>query len=129
MSENIQQQDKNDVARIELTPEIVKKYICPLATDQEIYLFLQLCRFQKLNPFLREIYLIKYSATQPASMVTGKETFTKRASRHPQYKGFKAGVVVQNKQGYQYRQGGSIDFGEAFEPVLQSLEMNHCANR
>ena len=78
--------------------EIVKKYICPLATDQEIYLFLQLCKFQQLNPFLREIYLIKYSSGQPASMVTGKETFTKRANRNPQYKGFKAGVVVSNKQ-------------------------------
>ena len=38
----------------ELTMDIIKQYICPLATEQECYMFLQLCKAQGLNPFLRE---------------------------------------------------------------------------
>jgi len=80
----------------ELTPEIVKKYICPRATEQEIYFFIQLCKAQSLNPFLKEAYLVKYG-DQPAAIVAGKESFTKRADEHPAYNGFKAGIIAQSK--------------------------------
>ena len=73
-----------------LTPQIVKQYICPKATDQEIYYFLQLCKAQNLNPFIREVYLIKYRDGDPASMVTGKEVFLKRAMKNPRFDGQKA---------------------------------------
>ena len=88
----------------ELSLEIIKKYICPQATDQEAYMFLQLCKSQNLNPFLREAYLIKYG-TAPATIVTGKETFTKRADRLPQYDGFKAGIILQSNNQIVYREG------------------------
>ena len=76
-----------------LSVEIIKKYICPKATDQEAYMFMQLCNLQGLNPFLREAYLIKYG-DEAATIVTGKDTFTKRADKLPQYDGFKAGIIV-----------------------------------
>lgn len=76
-----------------LSMDIVKKYICPTATEGEIYTFLQLCKAQNLNPFLKEVYLVKYS-TSPATIVVGKEAFTKRADKQPQYDGFKAGIIV-----------------------------------
>jgi len=87
-----------------LTLDIVKKYICPQATDQEAYTFLQLCKAQNLNPFLKEAYLIKYG-TAPATIVTGKETFTKRADKLPQYDGFKAGIIVYSNDKVVYREG------------------------
>ncbi|MCR4293609.1 MAG: phage recombination protein Bet [Candidatus Kuenenia sp.] len=89
---------------VELTLDIIKKYICPLATEQEAYFFLQLCKAQRLNPFLREAYLIKYE-NSPATMVVGKETFTKRADKLPQYDGFKAGIIVSSGEKIQYREG------------------------
>lgn len=97
---------------VELNEGIIKKYICPQATEQEIYLFLQLCKGQQLNPFLREAYLIKYGS-QPASMVTGKDTFIKRARSISTYKGFRAGVVIANaKNEVCYREGGIVIKGE-----------------
>ena len=59
----------------------------PNVTDKEIQLFMQLCRYQSLNPFVREAYLIKYG-TYPASMVVGKEVFTKRAEINPDFDGY-----------------------------------------
>lgn len=90
--------------QVELNADIVKKFICPTATEQEIYFFLQLCKAQQLNPFLREVYLVKYG-TSPATIVTGKETFTKRASRIESYSGFKAGIIVLTSKDLAYREG------------------------
>ncbi len=88
----------------ELSMDIIKKYVCPTATEQEIYTFLQLCKVQHLNPFLKEVYLIKYGSA-PATIVTGKETFTKRADKLPQYDGFKAGIIVLSGGKVVYREG------------------------
>ena len=59
----------------------------PSVTDKEIALFMQLCKYQSLNPFVREAYLIKYGS-YPASMVVGKEVFTKRAEANPDFDGY-----------------------------------------
>ena len=63
-------------------------------SEQEVVMFINLCQFQKLNPFLNEAYLVKFGS-QPASIITSKEAFMKRAEAHPKYKGFKAGIIVE----------------------------------
>lgn len=76
---------------VKLSPAIIRTWLLPpdsKATDQEIVMFLKLCQYQKLNPFLREAYLIKYG-TAAATIVTGKETFLKRANVDKRYKGHK----------------------------------------
>ncbi len=87
--------------KIRLSPTIIKKYLVSgdvhNVTDQEVMMFLSLCRANKLNPFIKECYLIKYGS-QPASLVTGKDTFLKRANRNPNYAGKSAGVIVMNRQ-------------------------------
>jgi phage recombination protein Bet len=86
--------------KVKLSPNIIRNYLVSgggSVSDQEIVMFLNLCRFQHLNPFLREAYLIKYGGNQPATMVTGKEVFTKRARRNKDYAGQQAGVVVQKE--------------------------------
>nr|DAK78412.1 MAG TPA: RecT protein [Caudoviricetes sp.] len=88
--------------KVKLSPAIIRNYLVSgggNVSDQEIVMFLNLCRFQHLNPFLREAYLIKYGGNQPATMVTGKEVFTKRARRNKDYAGQQAGVVVQKEDG------------------------------
>jgi phage recombination protein Bet len=94
-----------------LNEGIIKKYICPNATETEVYMFLQLCKAQNLNPFLREAYLIKYGTT-PATIVTGKDTFIKRARGIQQYRGFKAGIIVISNKAVVYREGGMLIKGE-----------------
>ena len=95
---------------VKLSPTLIKKYLVngdgPV-TDQEVMMFLSLCKFQKLNPFLREAYLIKYG-NQPATIVTGKEAFMKRAMRNPRYAGHEAGVVVLLENGLLDNRVGTI---------------------
>ena len=61
---------------IEVTLMDVKNYLVSgnanKVTNQEVGMFLKLCEGQKLNPFLREAYLVKYGE-QPAQMVVGKD--------------------------------------------------------
>jgi phage recombination protein Bet len=86
---------------VKLSSNIVRKYLvngdAQNVTDQEVMMFLTLCKYQHLNPFLRECYLVKYG-NSPATIVTGKDTFTKRASRNPNYKGKQSGIIVQNPE-------------------------------
>jgi len=79
-------------AAIELTPKTIKAYINQYATDQEIALFLNQCAMFQLNPFKREIYLIKYSSSQPATFVVGYEVYLKRAERSEKWAGLKSGT-------------------------------------
>lgn len=97
---------------VKLSPSIVRNYLVNgngAVTDQEVAMFINLCRFQHLNPFLREAYLIKFGS-QPATIVTGKEAITKRAVRNPAYAGQQAGVVVMRSDTdkLEYRVGALV---------------------
>lgn len=84
---------------VKLTGETVKKYLVRgngKVTDQELVMFINLCRYQKLNPFLNEAYLVKFGE-QPAQIITSKEAFMKRAENHPKYEGFEAGIIVDRE--------------------------------
>jgi len=89
---------KTDSGEVMLSPGIIKRYLVSgnpdRVTDQEVMMFLKLCQYQHLNPFLREAYLIKYGDS-PATLVTGKDTFTKRAAKSRLISGYTAGVIVQ----------------------------------
>ncbi|MCK4646644.1 MAG: phage recombination protein Bet [Candidatus Aminicenantes bacterium] len=78
-------------ALMKVTAETIKKYICPDATDQEIELFKNQCKMFQLNPFKREIYLIKY-ASYPADIVVGYQVYLKRADRSKQWDGMESGT-------------------------------------
>lgn len=95
---------------VKLSPNIIRNYLVNgngNVTDQEIAMFLNLCKFQRLNPFLREAYLIKYG-NQDATIVTGKEAITKRAMRNAAYAGQQAGVVVLRADGTLENRIGTI---------------------
>lgn len=98
---------------IQLTPEIVRNYLVSgdknNVTMQEVAMFINLCKYSGLNPWLREAYCIKYGS-EPATMVVGKEAFMKRAEDHPQFDGMRAGIIVRTSSGdYEYRDGGMYD--------------------
>ena len=106
-----------DTGKVKLSPSIIKRYLVSgdpeKVTGQELMMFQMLCMHQKLNPFLKEAYLIKYSANEPATMVTGKDVFTKRAAASPLCSGWAAGVVVQTAKGdIQNRDGSMVWSGE-----------------
>ena len=76
-------------------------------TAQEIKTYLRLCQAQRLNPFTKDAYLVKYG-TSPATIIAGKETFTKRAQRNPRFRGFEAGITIFGTDGKLHRREGSM---------------------
>jgi phage recombination protein Bet len=74
-------------------------------TKGEVGFFIEMCKARSLNPFLREIYLIKYDENRPASYVVGKDAFTQRANSIPEYDGMGAGIIVQRGNKIEYLDG------------------------
>ena len=96
---------------VKLSPATVRKYLVSgggNVSDQEVMMFLSLCRYQHLNPFLKEAYLIKYGSNDPATIVVGKDVFTKRADATPTYGGKQAGIIVLDKNGEVKEREGAL---------------------
>lgn len=85
---------------VKLSYSIVRKYLTKGnadVTDQELVQFISICKFNKLNPFLNEAYLIKFKSARGdgnAQMVVSKEALFKRAEACEQYDGIEAGIIV-----------------------------------
>lgn len=97
--------------KVQLSIPMIKKYLVSGGgniTDQEAMMFLSLCRFQKLNPFVKDAYCIKYGNSDPATLVIGKDVYTKRAEQNPKYNGMEHGVIVLNKNGEVIERKGSF---------------------
>lgn len=96
---------------IKLTPQIVQEYLVgseAKITLPEFKMFTELCKVRKLNPFLREAYLIKYSDKNPAQIVVGKDAIYKRATLNPQFNGIESGVIVLNSNNEIIERNGSF---------------------
>ena len=69
-------------------------------------LFIETCKYQKLNPFVGEAYLVKYDASKPASRVVSLSAFARIADEQPDYDGIEDGIIVKNAKGeYKDREG------------------------
>lgn len=96
--------------KVKLSPAIVRNYLVNgngKITDQEVVYFINLCKSQGLNPFIKDCYLIKYGDALPAQMVVSKDVFLKRAERNSEFDGLDAGIIVINNESGEltYRKG------------------------
>lgn len=85
-----------DGSKVKLTPTIVQNYIVgsdTKITDQEYKFFVELCKVRKLNPFTKEVYLIKFG-NQAAQIVVGKDAILKRAILNKNFNGRQQGVII-----------------------------------
>lgn len=95
---------------VTLTPQVVREYLVSgdkeRVTIQELAMFINLCKFSGLNPWLKEAYCIKYG-NEPATMVVGKDAFQKRAENHPAFDGSESGIMVMHPEvgEIEYRKG------------------------
>jgi len=113
MSENkaIMEYRADSGAPVKLSPGVVRSYLTRgggRISDQEIMMFMMLCRDQGLNPFLNEVYLIKYGSNDPAQMTTSYDVFKQRAMRHPLYQGHNAGTICVDKSGEAVHRAGCM---------------------
>lgn len=74
----------------------VRRYIAPNATDKELFMFMGIAKSYGLNPLKREVHFIKYGQN-PGSIVTGYETYLKRAERTGKLDGWEAEVSADGQ--------------------------------
>lgn len=82
---------------IRLSKAIVRDYLTKgdgNVSDRDLVGFINICKYNQLNPFLNEAYLVKYG-NYPATMVVSKEALMKRADSDPNYDGMRGGIIVQ----------------------------------
>ena len=94
-----------------LTADTVRNYLTSgngKVSDQEVIMFIELCKAQKLNPFVRDAYLVKMGDKYPAQIIVGKDVFIKRASENPNFNGMKAGIVILDKSGQIQEREGAL---------------------
>jgi phage recombination protein Bet len=84
---------------VTLSKDIVRKLLVKGSgnvTDEEVVQFIGICKYNQLNPFLNEAYLVKFGGqSASAQMVVSKEAFMKRAENNPQFDGLRAGVILK----------------------------------
>lgn len=81
---------------VKLSYSIIRNYLTKgngNVSDQDMVQFMSICKYNQLNPFLNEAYLVKFG-TQPAQMIVSKEALMKRAEVCEKYEGIQAGVIV-----------------------------------
>jgi phage recombination protein Bet len=83
--------------QIKLDMEAVRNLIAVGSniTNQEIVIFMEMCKYQRLNPFVKDVYLIKFGKV--AQMVTSVNVMTQRLNEYSNMEGWNAGVLVINK--------------------------------
>jgi len=99
---------------VKLSYQIVRDFLTKgngSVTDQDLTQFISLCKYNQLNPFLNEAYLVKFGSA-PAQIIVSKEAFLKRADACPDYDGMQGGVIVQHGEEIKELEGCFIKSGE-----------------
>lgn len=92
-----------------ITAADVTNYLCPEASSHEVALFLKVCQTEGLNPFAREVFLIKYQKDKPAQIVISVDAFLKAAEASDQFDGFEAGIIIKDSTGkLEFREGSFL---------------------
>ncbi len=100
-----------------LSDSIVRNFLTKgdgKVTDQDVTQFISICKYNELNPFLNEAYLVKFG-NSPASMIVSKEAYFKRADANPKYEGFQSGVIVMREVPVEVEPGKQVKVSQAVE--------------
>ena len=91
---------------VSLSPAMVNKFIANGSselTEREAVNFVNLCLYNRLNPWVGDAYPVKYLDKQTnkymCNLIVSKQAFMKQADRNPNRDGFEAGLIVQDKDG------------------------------
>lgn len=74
----------------------VRKTCANGLNDTEFKLFVQIAKGTGLNPFLREIWAVKYDKDKPANIFISRDGYRKSAQRHPMYESHDVDAVYSN---------------------------------
>ena len=109
----------SDGVEVELTPEKVVELIVTGGNEPEprdVAVFIAKCQARGLNPLAGDCYMTTYKNKRTGkvttSVVVSKDYYMREARRQPTYKGFRAGIAVNNNGNLVYREGSMLIPGE-----------------
>jgi len=73
----------------------VRAQFGPTLTEKEFSFFVTLGREFGANPFLREIWAVKYDSKSPASIFLGRDMYRRRAQEIPEYNGHTVQAIYE----------------------------------
>lgn len=76
--------------------EEIRKIFAPKLNTQEFNAFVGMGKAAGLNPFLREIWAVKYQDSAPAQIFVGRDGYRKAAQRHQEYEFHECDAVYTN---------------------------------
>lgn len=76
----------------------IRKLFAPALTELEFIVFVEMGKLTGLNPFLKEIWAVKYDKTKSAQIFIGRDGYRKGAQRHPLYDFHSADAVYSNDE-------------------------------
>ena len=76
--------------------EEVRKLFAPGLTELEFQFFVGIGKAAQLNPFLRELWAVKYDKSQPAQVFIGRDGYRKAAQAHIEYDYHQCDAVYEN---------------------------------
>jgi phage recombination protein Bet len=76
--------------------EEIRKLFAPKLTEMEFQYFVGLGKAAGLNPFLREIWSVKYDERSPAQVFIGRDGYRKAAQAHHEYDYHQCDAVYEN---------------------------------
>lgn len=92
-----------DGQMIDLSFDTVRKFLVSgrpeYVTDQEIFMYMGMCRARGLNPFKRDCYLVKYTQNDTAAIIVSIDYYRSRAAAQENCQGWQAGPIVMKKDG------------------------------
>lgn len=94
---------------VNLSFQIVRNYLTrgnAQVTDAEVIQFISICKANGLNPFIGECWLVKFQGS-PASMITARDAFLKRAESSPNFEGMQSGIIII-RDGKVYEEEGAF---------------------
>jgi len=108
--------------KVKLSTSIVRQFFCPTANETEAITFIQHCKMLRANPWLRQIYLIKYDPKAPAQIVISRDFFFRLVSSMPNYRGMRSGVIVKKAKPIEVKL--AEDVVETVKSILADYELS-----
>ena len=82
----------------------IKKLFAPKLSEAEFAAFIGLGKASGLNPYLKEIWSVKYTDSTPAQIFIARDGYRKAAQKNPDYDYHQADAVFENDN-YKVRNG------------------------
>jgi phage recombination protein Bet len=85
-----------DIWECPLQLKEIKEVFCKDLTTIEFNAYVGMGKATGLNPFLRELWAVKYDKNKPASIFIGRDGYRLAAQRHPAYEHHQCDAIYEN---------------------------------